>query len=241
MKRLWKAGLAVVAFLALGVTAVGFVAAQTDSEVPTPQTGVLGDFVGKLAENLGISQDELEAAIDETQLEIVDDAVAQDRLTEEQADRIRERIESGEGMFPFGGFGKGFAMGRGMCDLGAHLDDLAEFIGISADDLRAALVDGQSLTQVAEANGVSRDDLVGYLVGEVETRVAQAVEDGKIDQARADEILANATERIEQMVDQEGLPDAFGPWGGGHHRGGGFGMPFAPESEPTPEGAGTSF
>ncbi len=232
MNRFWKIGLTVAAVLILAVGAVGFVSAQTDHEV-------LGsDFVARLAEKLGITEEELQTAIDETQLDMVDDAVANDKLTEDQANRLRDRIESGEGLFPFGGFGKGFALGRGLGYLSVRLDDVADFLGMDTSDLRDALAGGQTLAEVAEAQGKSADDLKAHLLSQVEDRVAQAVDNGSITQEQADSILANAPDRIDELINQAG---PIGPWGGGRgHGGGGFGWPCRPESESN--GAeGTSF
>ena len=88
---MWKIGIGVVAIIALAAATVGFVGAQTDDD----GNGRLGNFVGKLAENLGITQDELETAIDQTQIEIVDEKLADGSIDEDQAAAARERIESG--------------------------------------------------------------------------------------------------------------------------------------------------
>ena len=77
--------------------------------------------------------------------------------------------------------------------------------------------------QVAEANGSTEAALAAFLLGELEARLAEAVESGKIDQARADEMLANASERITQMINHEGLPSK-GPGHAGS-KGGEFGAP----------------
>ena len=232
MKKMWKIGLVIVALVALATAAVGFVAAQSDEDVPGK--GRIDDFLSRLAGNLGITQEELETAIDETQLELLDEAVADGRVSEDKAAEIRERIESGEGgLGPFGrGFKRGFAHGYRLGHLGAAGEGLAEFLGIGVEDLRAALADGQSLAQVAEANGSSAEELSAYLLGELETRLAEAVANGKIDQARADEILANAAEKIDGFINQEG------PWPG---HGDGFRGHFAPNGAPEvePEGVDT--
>ncbi len=223
MKSLWRFGIVAAVLLALAGAAIGFVAAQTDGDVPMPGKERLTNFIARLAENLGISQEELEGAIDQTQLELVDEAVADGRIDEEKADSIRERIESGEGLPFFGGFRHGFAKGFGFGHLGAGLDDLAGFLEMGVEDLRAALGDGQSLAQIAEAQGVSSEKLSTFLLGELEARLAQAVESGKIDQARADELLANAPERIEELINREGPPSN---------------QPFRPKG-PAPEGGFT--
>lgn len=230
MKQLWKVGLAIVAVVVLAGAAVGFVSAQTEGGVPG------SDFVARLAEKLGISQEELQDAIDETGLEIVDEAVTEGNLTEEQGDRIRDRVESGDGLLPFGGFGKGFgkgfAVGLGVGHLAASLDDLADFMGIATEELRDAMAEGQSLAEVAAAQNVSEDDLKAFLLSQCEERLAEAVESGRITQERADEMLAAAPERIEQMINQEG---PLCPRGGRGHWGGGFGAPFGAPAEPEAE------
>ncbi len=217
----WKIGIGVVALIALVAATVGFVGAQTDDD----GNGPLGNFVGKLAENLGITQDELEAAIDETQIEIVDEKVADGTLTEDQAAQLRERIESGEGGF----FGPLLRHKQGMRHGGggfSHGADIAEFIGVTPEELRAAIEGGQSIVQVAEANGVSEQELTDYLLGEIETKLAEAVESGKIDQAQADEILANAADKIAESINREGPPEHSGDFGSFREGGkfhGGFG------------------
>ena len=223
MRSPWRIAIGIVAVLVLAGTAVGIVAAQTDGEVPMPGKERLSNFISGLAENLGISQEELEEAIDQTQLDMVDDRVSAGDLTEEQADEIRERIESGEGS-PF--FGKG-GRRHGGGFLGGEA--FAEFLGISTEELREAKADEQSLAQIADANEISRDDLIAFLVEQVEEKLAAKVEEGKIDQDSADEKLAQFEERVGDLVDST---ESFRP-GRGHHR---PGMPFPEETAPEPDG-----
>jgi hypothetical protein len=61
------------------------------------------------------------------------------------------------------------------------LADLADVVGISTDDLRAALRDGQTLAQVAEANGVDPQQVVDVLVANGTERLDAAVASGRID------------------------------------------------------------
>ena len=91
MKRMWKAGLAIVAVIALAGTAIGFVAAQEDSGIPGGER--LNNFIERLAGNLGISQDDLEAAIDTTQLQTVDDALATLRKSRRRKCALASRPE----------------------------------------------------------------------------------------------------------------------------------------------------
>lgn len=215
MNRTLRIGAVLIAALLLGGAATGLVLAQDGDG---PGSGI-SSFISKLAENLGITEEELDAAIDETQLEIVDEAVAEGKLTEDQAGNIRERIESGEGSGFFGGFrggfGKGFGNhGFGIGYPGASADALAELLGITVDELRSAQADGQTLAAIAEANGVSRTDLVDFLVGEAEDQIAAKVDEGRIDQDQASELLADLGGKIEMLVDST-MRFRPGRWHGG--------------------------
>jgi uncharacterized protein YidB (DUF937 family) len=83
------------------------------------------------------------------------------------------------------------------------LADLADVIGISTDDLRAALHDGQTLAQVAEANGVDPQQVVDVLVANGTERLDAAVASGRIDQATADERKASLPDRAADLVNGE--------------------------------------
>lgn len=229
MLSLRKLAIVAVAVLALGGAAGGIVVAQTDSDPSRP----FSNFLSRLADNLGITETELQDAIDTTSGQIVDDKVASGDLTEEQAARIREQIESGEGRPFSGGFGGGKGFGHGFGQSGTALDGLTTLLGISAEEIGAALSEGQSLAQVAEANGVSRDDLIAFLVGQTEEQLAAAVEAGKIDQAQADQAL----ERFQQNVD--GIVDGTGTFGHGRWQRGSGGFP--PHEETAPEADGIIF
>ena len=193
----WKLGIGVVVLIALAAATIGFVGAQTDED----GNGPLGNFVGRLAENLGITQGELEGAIEQTHFDQVDAALAEGLITEEQAADRREAIESGESRFGQ----RGHKMQRQ--GGGNHSAAVAEFIGITPEELREAIQGGQSTVQVAEANGVSEQELTDFLLGEIEAKLAEAVESGRIDQATADEKLAGAAERIAECINREGPPE----------------------------------
>ena len=211
----WKLGIGVVVLIALAAATIGFVGAQTDED----GNGPLGNFVGRLAENLGISQGELEGAIEQTHLDQVDAALAEGLITEEQAADRREAIESGESRFGQ----RGHKMQRH--GGGNHSAAVAEFIGITPEELREAIQGGQSTVQVAEANGVSEQELTDFLLGEIEAKLAEAVESGRIDQATADEKLAGAAERIAECINREGPPEhraGFGSFREGGRFQGGF-------------------
>ena len=79
---------------------------------------------------------------------------------------------------------------------GEHLATVAEVLGISEDDLRAALVDGQSIAEVAEAEGVDPQEVVDALVADAT--------------ARLDELEASLPDRMTDLVNREGWGDGPG-------------------------------
>jgi uncharacterized protein YidB (DUF937 family) len=229
MKQVWKPFVAAAVLLALAAVAAGIISAQeptsteepqatpTDAEQsPTPGAdeatpdGVedkearIDNFLERLAANLGVSVDELEQALRDTQLDLLDEAVADGRIDEADAAEIRERIESGDApLFPFF-FGRhhgGPGPGLGAC---IALDEVADFLGVEESVIHDGLRDGQTLAQIAEANGSTADALAAHLLSQLETRLNEAVANGDITQERADEVLANAPERINDMINREG-------------------------------------
>jgi hypothetical protein len=197
LMKFWKVALAAVAIVAFAGMAGRLVMAQSDEETPSGEDRP--NFVARLAENLGISEDELRSAVQTTQLELLDEAVANGRIDEERAAEIRERIESGEGLK----FGFGFGHGPGLHRIHHGVDEVADFLGVEESVVLTGLKEGQSLGEIAAANGSSAEALIDHLVTQTEERVNAKVADGDITQERADEILANARERITNMVNRE--------------------------------------
>jgi len=97
---------------------------------------------------------------------------------------------------------------------GPPLDALAEAIGIDAEELRTALEEGQTPAEVAEANGVSRAELVDAIVADMNEHLDQAVEDGHLTEAEAQERRADAEEHAQAIADGE-RPEGRGPGGPG--------------------------
>lgn len=95
---------------------------------------------------------------------------------------------------PGGRFGKRGGRGFGGRGLeGAGLEAAAEVLGMSADELSAALKDGQKLNELAEEAGVEMQEIFDALSAVKEEsmreRIAQAVEDGTMSQEKADWLL----------------------------------------------------
>ena len=207
LRRWFAAG---VVGLTLGALLLGGTAlAQSDADGDDPDQS----FIERLAGKLGLTSDELVATIKETRIEMVDEAVADGRLTESQGEALRERIENADGSFLSGLRDR--AVGRyawGQLDI--TLDTVAVQLQMSTDELRAELEAGATLEEVIVAQGTTVDAVVAALVADAETTLAVAVADGELTQDQADRILENLPERLTRMI-EHGLPRCHHHWSGG--------------------------
>lgn len=232
MKRYLILGAAVAA---IGLLAVVISGAATSAQ---QGDGPVGSFLGKVAEKLGVSQDELETAIEEARIESIDEAVADGRITEEQAERLKERAEDGVPLL-----GPGF--GRFVCHRAAAgvLGAAATVLDMPREDLLQQLQDGSSLGEVAEAQGMSVDDFKAALLEQVNTQLDEKVADEDLTQEQADNLYSRLEENIDDIVSgTAGDGPCHGPHRGRMGRGplgeGLFegGTPFdAPAEEPEAE------
>ena len=136
--------------------------------------GPLADPKGKidgqalLAEALGISVEELQAARETANQAAIAQAIEEGIITQEQADQMQARK-----------------------DLHNYIDPqalLTEALGISVEDLQAARDEGKTLTDLLAENDLDAATVRDNLKAAHEKALAQAVEDGVITQEQADEM-----------------------------------------------------
>ena len=86
-----------------------------------------------------------------------------------------------------------------------HGADIANILGVTEDELKTALADGETIADVATEQGVVVQEVIDAIVAATTEKVNAAVEAGRIDQERANEILDNAAARATDFVngDQE--------------------------------------
>jgi hypothetical protein len=177
-------------------------------------------FFDAVARHLGISTEQLADATRAAALEQVDAALEEGKITEEQAEKARERIESGGATHMLGpGFGglegpAGFH--RGGPGFGGDLSATAAYLGLDTEELRERLRNGESLADVAEAEGKSVDGLEQTMLDATRQRLDEAVEAGRLTREQADAMLERIEERIAEIV----AGDFPGPRWRGPHRGG---------------------
>jgi hypothetical protein len=218
---------ALIAAVVVGVVALGgVVLAQTPSPGAAggsgqrSGTGAAGavrgridGFLNQLAANLNIDRPTLDNALKTTAKQQVDEAVAAGRMTQDQANQIKQRIDSGQSPFGFGGFG-GFgrggpggnqAMGVRACGAGIR-DAVTSTLGISTADLQQARANGQTIAQIAQAHGKSEQDLRVAAATLAKSCLDQQVQAGTLTQDQEQAIL--------QRLQNGGLPGQSGRHGG---------------------------
>ncbi len=81
--------------------------------------------------------------------------------------------------------------------------EIAEILGLEGSEMREALRNGSSIAELAEAQGIDSADVVDAIVARAEERLDTAVENGRIDDTQAAEMLTQAAERAEDLVNGE--------------------------------------
>ena len=191
----------------MGVAAYPALADSTAKESPQA-----GSEAAKQA-----AQDRRSAAIREALKGLVDDKT----LTDAQADKVADALGKSDAVRGFEG--PGFRGGGGLLGVeGPEADEAAaKVLGMSVDDLRAALRDGSTLADLAKKQGKDVDTLVSALVEVAKARIAEGVKAGRITQETATQIEKTLEQRVRTVV-QNGRP-APGPLGGRMHMNGGPG------------------
>ncbi len=218
MRRILIAALAIVLVGAAVIGGgIGLAVGQGDD---TP----IESFLGRVAEKLGIGEDELRSAMTEAEQDIIDERVAEGTLTAEQGERLRERIEE-KGLLgprggPLGGPAEGDRIRGRFCDgvfdcirERAHdhvrdqdkrlpMEAAATVLGMEPEALLSELQEGKTLAQVAEES-MSVDEFTVALLAQVQQELDALVTDGKLTEEQADAIFERVEENIERIVNAQ--------------------------------------
>lgn len=182
-----------------------------------------------LAQERGLTEEQFRDLMVEACTSALEQAVAEDAITQEQADWMLERLQGmGEfsGKFGFGGWGRRGGHGHGMGGRrgGAWGDEaqgpiqkymlaaMAEAFDLTPEELQAMQDEGKTLWDLAQEEGLSVEEFRARLIEARTEALEQAVEEGVITQEQADWMR----DRWEQRWDEDG---AFGPCpgdGSGH-------------------------
>src|SRR4029450_4713917 len=175
MKRQRKLIFGAAALLA---AAGGGVAIAASDSSPAEDNQAVLDSAAK---QLGVSPSKLSDALKKAIGDRIDAAVASGRLSKEQGDALKQRINSNQ--FPlFGGLhGRGFGHGLFL----GKLDGAGDYLGLTEEQLRSQLESGKSLAQIAQAQGKSASGLVDALVNAAREKLDDAVAAGRLTRSQA--------------------------------------------------------
>jgi hypothetical protein len=158
------------------------------------------------AAQLGVEPSALSAALEDALKNRIDEAVEADRLTKEQGDELKKRIDSDEYPMLMGlGFGRGMHGGPGGFRHHGHFEILAaaaSYLGLKEAELREELQD-KTLAEMAKEKGKTVAGLVDQLVAAQTKRINEAVADGKLTEDQAATLKAGLAERMQALVNGE--------------------------------------
>jgi hypothetical protein len=150
----------------------------------------------------------------------LDEELSSGKMTQEQYDtklasvtgRVTKQVN---GTLEFPGKGQSFKAGFG--------DNMAllELLGLTAEELKADLKDGQSLAAIAEKQGVDVQKVIDLQVSEAKAKLDEVLASGKLTQEQYDSRLAEITDRVTKQVN--GTFEFTKEARGGHMGGGHFG------------------
>ena len=157
---------------------------QSNAATPTTTTNAYCEqYLQDLAKRLGVSvstlqQDKL-AAKEDVLAQLVKDG----KLTQKQADAIKQRLASHQACT---GKGPGFERGAAQHSLRQYLPNVASQVAqglhLSVNQLKTDLKNGMSLDQIATAQGVTSSQLHTLVLNAIQSAVNQAIKDGNLTQ-----------------------------------------------------------
>jgi polyhydroxyalkanoate synthesis regulator phasin len=255
MKRILIAALAIlIVGTALIGGGIGLAVAQGED---TP----VQSFLGRVADKLGIGEDELRSAVTEAEQDIIDERVAEGTLTGEQGERLKERIENGDLLGPLAGPRDQGRIRDRLCDRvfdcihehvcnGAsdcvdgrvrdYTQEAAETVlNMEREELLDELRDGKTMAEVAEEQGMPVEEFTAAMLAQVRQELDASVAEGELTEEQADAIFERVEENIDRIVNAQAGPlgrysRGPGAFGGPCPRGAFFeGGSAGPSFEPT--------
>lgn len=141
---------------------------------------------------------------------VLDGLVTNGTLTQAQADAVRDGMAQWRADHPLSERGRGPSR-----ILGAKVDEVAEILGLTTQELRTALAaDGATLGSVA---GDQVGEVQTFLANGANTRIDEALAAGKLSEETAAGLKAAVPDKIQSMIDGTAK---FGEGRGRGHRGG---------------------
>jgi hypothetical protein len=215
LKRQLVIGLAALAVVAFA----GGAYAATQSSTPNTRQAFLND----VAKRLGVTPQQLTAALNGATTDQLQAAVKAGRLTQAQANALEQRLKQNGNApaLPFGyGFGPHFARPGGPGGFGGGLaapfvgplagigglPAAASYLGLSDAQLLQQVKSGKSLAQIATSKGKTVSGLEQAMTSAMKTRLDKLEANKVITSAQEQQILNRFSASVSKIVNQKGIP-----------------------------------
>ena len=210
--------------VALAAFAGGAVAATQGSSNPRQQ------YLNDVAKRLNVTPAQLNSALNGAALDQLNAAVKAGKLTQAQANALKQRIQQGvAGGVPFigplgpggpGGAGGpghgpfGFGLGRAVFfGPDAPAVAVAKYLGLTEAQLLKQLQSGKSLADIAKAQGKTISGLEQAITAAAKTRLDRAVANKRLTAAQEQKLLSGLSARMNDLVNNtqfKGARPGFG-------------------------------
>jgi AraC-like DNA-binding protein len=204
--------------LAIGATVTAAVAFGGGAYAATQSGGTSRQaFLNDVAKRLGVSPQQLTDALKGAFDDQLAAAVAAGKLTQAQANAIKQRIQqTGAAPFGFGGM-RHFGAPRlfsvpGHPFLGVHegrFAAAAKYLGLTETQLANELSAGKSLAQIASARGKSVSGLKATMTAAVKARLDKAVAAKMLTSGQEQQILSRLSPMLDAQINNKGFAPRF--------------------------------
>lgn len=184
--------------------ATGYASAQTPGATPDAakheqRVERRDNFLSRVAANLGVTLDQLKQAYKSAAIQTVDDALADGKITQEQADKAKAKIETGEigGLRKFLGGGHGRVRDRVERLRDGIVKSASTALNMTPDELKAQLKSGKSIADVAGSNlGAVKTQITN----DAKAKLDAAVAANKLTQEQADKAFQKLTDNLDKVL-----------------------------------------
>ena len=169
-----------------------------------------GKKLAQIAEEQGLSTDELVNELLAPVKKGLDRAVAENKLSQEQAEqkfnkievKVNEAIQKAtlKGIVR-NGYDKFEKQDKRAGQTKLLLRQVAQIVNLDDEELLARLKEGKKIVEIAQEQGIGRDELLESLMERVQDRLDTAVHEGKLGEEKAKEIKQRIEERLGRFID----------------------------------------
>lgn len=163
------------------------------------------DFLGRVAGRLNVSLDQLKQAFKDAGIDTVNQALADGKITQDQANKMIDRINNGQGL----GLARFFRDRRAdrLQRLRAGIvRSSATALNMTPQDLRARLKAGDSIATVAASRNVSLDAVKTQITGDAKAKLDQIVANGKLTADQETNLLQKLSDGLDKILNKSRTP-----------------------------------